>query len=102
MEEKECWLIHPASARLVEGHFSTVPHYVSTTVLFGKNGMILICVYICLQMLFLVTRDFRALGSRLTSCTRTAFWTYYRAAEKFLLYERISLTLHSSSFHSYS
>lgn len=76
MEEQECCLIRPASARLVEGHFSTVPHYISTTGYFVKNGIILICAYIYLQMLLLVTREFRALGSesRLTPWTLMAFW----------------------------
>lgn len=91
MEEKECWLIHPASAHLVEGHFSTVPHYISTTVLFVKNGMILICVYICFQMLLLVTRDFRALGSRLTSWTRTAFWTELQKSFCFMHFPHTAL-----------
>lgn len=63
MEEKECWLIHPASAHLVVGHFSTVPHYISTTVYFVKNGIILTCVFIYFQMPLLVTRDFSALSS---------------------------------------
>lgn len=101
MEEKECWLIRPASAHLVEGHFSTVPHYISTTVYFVKNGIILICVYICFQMLLLVTRDFGALGSqsRLTSWTRTAFWPCYRAVAE-LCYCCVSFPLRSSICHS--
>lgn len=74
MEEKECWLIHPASAHLVVGHFSTVPHYISTTVYFVKNGIILTCIYICFQMLLLVTRDFSALSSE--SWTPVAFYPF--------------------------
>lgn len=103
MEEKECWLIRPASARLVEGHFSTVPHYISTTVYFVKNGIILICVYIYFQMLLLVTRDFRALGSesRFTSWTLMASWPYYRAVSELLFCGCIFFTLHSSNCHSH-
>lgn len=103
MEEKECWLIRPASAHLVVGHFSTVPHYISTTVYFVKNGIILICVCIYFQMLLLVTRDFRALGSecRLASWTPMTFWPYYRAALVLLFCVFTFFTLHSSNCPSH-
>lgn len=103
MEEKECWLIRPASAHLVVGHFSTVPHYITTTVYFVKNGIILTCVYIYFQMLLLVTRDFSALSSecRLSSWTPMAFWSYYRAALVLLFCVFSFLALHSSNCPSH-